>query len=65
MDLDPQFIRQGLIVFIVLVASIALHEWGHAIVADWLGDVTPRSDGRVTLNPVSYTHLTLPTIYSV
>jgi Zn-dependent protease len=57
MDLDPQFIRQGLIVFIVLVASIALHEWGHAVVADWLGDDTPRGEGRVTLNPLSHLDL--------
>jgi len=57
MDLDPQVIRQGLIIFIVLVASIALHEWGHAFVADWLGDVTPRSEGRVTLNPLSHLDL--------
>jgi len=54
MDLDPQFIRQGLIIFIVLVASIALHEWGHAIAADLLGDDTPRGEGRVTLNPLSH-----------
>ena len=57
MDLDPQFIREGLIVFILLVASIALHEWGHAIAADLLGDDTPRGDGRVTLNPLSHLDL--------
>jgi Zn-dependent protease len=51
MDLDPVFIRSGLIIFILLVASIAIHEWGHAIVADLLGDDTPRIEGRVTLDP--------------
>ena len=51
MDIDPVFIRSGLIIFILLVASIAIHEWGHAIVADMLGDDTPRADGRVTLDP--------------
>ena len=54
MDLDPIFIRDGLITFILLIASIAFHEWGHAIVADMLGDDTPRSEGRVTLNPLSH-----------
>lgn len=39
---------------IVLILSIAVHEWGHAIVADKLGDPTPRSQGRVTLNPVAH-----------
>ena len=54
MELDPAFVRDGLITFILLVASIAFHEWGHAIVADLLGDDTPRAEGRVTLNPLSH-----------
>jgi Zn-dependent protease len=54
MDLDPAFIRDGLITFILLIASIAFHEWGHAVVADVLGDDTPRAEGRVTLNPLSH-----------
>jgi len=54
MDIDPVFIRNGLIIFIVLVASIGLHEWGHAVAADLLGDDTPRADGRVTLNPLAH-----------
>lgn len=54
MDIDPVFIRDGLITFIVLVVSVAFHEWGHAIVADWLGDDTPRADERVTLNPLAH-----------
>jgi Zn-dependent protease len=57
MDIDPLFIRNGLIIFIVLIASIAFHEWGHAVVADLLGDDTPRGDGRVTLNPLSHLDL--------
>jgi Zn-dependent protease len=55
--LDPIFIRNGLITFILLVASLAVHEWGHAIVADALGDDTPRMDGRVTLNPLVHMDL--------
>jgi Zn-dependent protease len=54
MDLDPAFIRDGLITFILLIASIAFHEWGHAIAAEMLGDDTPRAAGRVTLNPLSH-----------
>ena len=52
MEFDPIFIRDGLITFILLVACVTFHEWGHAIVADLLGDDTPRSDGRVSLNPM-------------
>jgi Zn-dependent protease len=39
---------------IALVLSIAVHEFGHAIVADKLGDRTPRYQGRVTLNPLAH-----------
>jgi Zn-dependent protease len=35
-----------------LVVSLVLHELAHALVATWLGDPTPRNDGRLTLNPV-------------
>ena len=54
MDIDPSFLRDGLITFILLAASIVFHEWGHAVVADLLGDGTPRGDGRVTLNPMAH-----------
>jgi Zn-dependent protease len=48
---DIVMIAQGLI---ILVLSIALHEFGHAIVATWLGDDTPGRQGRVTLNPMAH-----------
>ncbi len=38
----------------VLLVSIAVHEFCHAIVADRLGDPTPRNQGRVTLNPLAH-----------
>ena len=44
----------GLALYLILVASIALHEWGHAIAADKIGDDTPRNQGRVTLNPIAH-----------
>ncbi len=43
--------RDILITIVVLVLSIALHEFGHAYSADRLGDDTPRRQGRVTLWP--------------
>jgi Zn-dependent protease len=39
---------------IALILSICVHEFGHAIVADKLGDPLPRSQGRVTLNPIAH-----------
>jgi Zn-dependent protease len=52
----PQFSR--FIAFaIVAVLAFAYHEFAHAIVADRLGDPTPRSFGRITPNP--FVHLSL------
>lgn len=50
-------LRQGLIFYIILAGSIALHEFGHAMAADWLGDFLPRSQGRVSLNPIVHLDL--------
>ena len=48
----PQFEPKSFLVsMIVVILSIALHEFGHAISADKLGDPTPRRQGRVTLWP--------------
>ena len=52
MSFDPGLLRDALLDVIIIVVSLALHEWGHAYVADRLGDNTPRSEGRVTLNPL-------------
>lgn len=43
-----------LFAFLVLVCSLSLHEWGHAFVADKLGDPLPRAQGRVTINPLAH-----------
>jgi Zn-dependent protease len=37
-----------------LVIAITVHEFAHAWTADYLGDPTPRSQGRVTLNPLAH-----------
>lgn len=47
-------IRNGLLLYIILVCSVCIHEWGHAFVADKLGDPLPRAQGRVTLNPLAH-----------
>lgn len=57
MDIDPYALKMGAIKLIILVCSLALHEWGHAYVADKLGDDTPRREGRVTLNPLAHIDL--------
>lgn len=37
-----------------LLLGISFHEFSHAIVADTLGDPTPRQAGRVSLNPLAH-----------
>jgi Zn-dependent protease len=39
---------------IVLLIALPLHELAHALMADYLGDPTPRNMGRVTLNPLKH-----------
>lgn len=43
-----------LIFAVGLILAISLHEYAHALVADRLGDPTPRSMGRLTLNPLAH-----------
>src|SRR3954471_3713353 len=47
-------IRQGVVYLIGLILSICVHEFGHAFIADKLGDPLPRTQGRVTLNPIAH-----------
>lgn len=39
---------------IVLLVAFTIHELAHAVVADRLGDPTPRRMGRITLNPIAH-----------
>ncbi|MFH1967404.1 MAG: site-2 protease family protein [Patescibacteria group bacterium] len=43
-----------LILATILVFSITIHEFAHALMADRLGDPTPRYKGRVSLNPLHH-----------
>lgn len=45
-------LQTAVLIFIAIVACVTVHEFGHAIVADRLGDDTPRRHGRITLNPI-------------
>ena len=50
----PIRITSFIFYLIILVISISVHEFSHAIVADRLGDATPRKQGRITLNPLAH-----------
>lgn len=40
-----------LLIALAMVISLTIHEFAHAWMADHLGDPTPRSQGRLTLDP--------------
>lgn len=54
MDFGPEQIRFIVTYVLLLIASVAFHEFGHAFIADRLGDDTPSRQGRVTLNPLAH-----------
>ena len=41
-------------ILIVVLISISIHEFSHALTATWLGDDLPRYQGRLTLNPIAH-----------
>ncbi len=47
-------VRDGMVYLLALILSICVHEFGHAWVADKFGDPLPKSQGRVTLNPIAH-----------
>ncbi len=42
------------VIVVMLLIAFPLHELAHAVVADRLGDDTPRMAGRITLNPIKH-----------
>ena len=49
--LDPQTVISRIF---VLLTAFAVHEFAHAWAADRFGDMTPRNNGRLTLNPMAH-----------
>jgi Zn-dependent protease len=49
-----QIIRALALNLITMVLSLSVHEFAHAVVADRLGDDTPRRQGRLTLSPLEH-----------
>src|SRR3989344_8883223 len=52
------FLLTNPVMFIVwagaLVTAITIHEFAHAWMAVYLGDPTPKLQGRLTLNPIAH-----------
>ncbi len=47
-------LKMEIIFIIILVLSVVMHELAHGFAADFMGDPTPRTAGRLTLNPVPH-----------
>ena len=53
-----EMIIQKIIIYAVpILFGLTVHEYAHGLMADRLGDSTPRSMGRLTLNPLSHLDL--------
>lgn len=52
--MTPELLLNVLVTVVCFVLSMTVHEWAHAWVAVRLGDRTPETDGRLTLNPVAH-----------
>jgi Zn-dependent protease len=57
MDVSPDQVRGALMALVAFVVSVSVHEFGHALVADRLGDGLPRQQGRLTLSPLAHIDL--------
>ena len=52
---DPRaWFLDKLLLVPAIIIGLSMHEFAHAIVADKLGDNTPRMQGRVTINPLAH-----------
>jgi Zn-dependent protease len=51
---DLETLISAVIWILAILLSLAIHEYAHAKYADWAGDPTPHSQGRVTLNPIAH-----------
>jgi Zn-dependent protease len=47
-----QFLEQLILWLPAVIIALTFHEYAHGKVADWLGDPTPRYQGRLSLNPL-------------
>lgn len=54
MNITNEDISHAIKFLIALILSITVHEFGHAWIATKLGDPTPKSQGRLTLSPLSH-----------
>lgn len=52
--MSPIDVILALMIIASFLVAIVIHEFGHALMATWLGDPTPRIEGRLSLSPRSH-----------
>jgi Zn-dependent protease len=52
--MDPETLKNIIMVLVPMVLSLSVHEWAHAWTAYQFGDDTAAQQGRLTLNPISH-----------
>lgn len=57
MDTLRQIAIAKLLMMPAVLIAFTFHEYAHAVVADKLGDKTPKFQGRITLNPLAHIDL--------
>ena len=57
MNIGIDQVQQAILYLIAFILCVSVHEFGHAWVANRLGDPTPRLQGRLTLSPVHHIDL--------
>lgn len=57
MDSIRQMAITKLLMMPAILIAFTFHEYAHAVVADKLGDKTPKFQGRITLNPLAHIDL--------
>lgn len=53
-EMNTDRLIQFLVFLIAVPVVLTLHEYAHARVAVWCGDLTPKLNGRLTLNPLRH-----------
>jgi Zn-dependent protease len=54
LNIGADQIQQAILYLIAFILCVSVHEFGHAWVANRMGDPTPRTQGRLTLSPLSH-----------
>ena len=54
MDISADQVRTAVVSLIAFILSVAVHEFGHAWMANRLGDRLPAEQGRLTLSPLAH-----------